>query len=235
MLAPSPKKKTTLRRFLEFIRVYERTTSTTTGDCSTGGTPSTSTSGTSSAEEKAASKAAAKKAAAEAKASKAADKAAKASAAAASAEAAKRKVGPVSNKPTKAVKCTNASGALTEIPLASIEKAIEIAQEGPLVAGKNAQKFPHTFNNIVPKSSPPKQEVKIASVCNGHTLEEQAVGVSMTGYKNIPSVLTTSEFNQFRVIITTPDKTTGATTFCGVMTHGTLTTGAFLEDLCEEA
>ncbi|KAF7320678.1 hypothetical protein HMN09_00153000 [Mycena chlorophos] len=232
MLAHSPREATPLRRFLEFIRVYERTL--TSVDCLASGPTSRSTSETTSAEEKAASRAAAKKAAADAKAAKAADKAAKASADAASAEAAKRKPGDVANKPIKAVKCTNASGALTEIPLASIEKAIVLAQEGPLVTGKNAQKFPHTFNNIIPKSSPPKQEVKIASVCNGHTLEEQAVGVSMTGYKNIPSVLTTSEFNQFRVIITTPDEKTGATTFCGVMTHGTLTTGAFLEDLCEE-
>jgi hypothetical protein len=49
----------------------------------------------------------------------------------------------------------------------------------------------------------------------GKTLEEQAVGPDMSTFQNIPSVL--GNFNQFRVLITTPDATTGATTFCGVV------------------
>jgi hypothetical protein len=51
----------------------------------------------------------------------------------------------------------------------------------------------------------------------GQTLEEQAVGVNMATFQNIPSVFKTPAFNQFRVIITRPDATTGATTFCGVV------------------
>jgi hypothetical protein len=59
--------------------------------------------------------------------------------------------------------------------------------------------------------------VNIAPVCVGQTLEEQAVGVNMATFRNIPSVFKTPAFNQFRVIITRPDATTGATTFCGVV------------------
>jgi hypothetical protein len=57
--------------------------------------------------------------------------------------------------------------------------------------------------------------VKVATACAGKVLEEQAVGPDMSEFQNIPSVL--SNFNQFRVLITTPDTTTGATTFCGVV------------------
>lgn len=59
--------------------------------------------------------------------------------------------------------------------------------------------------------------MKIAAACVGKTLEEQAVGPDMSKFQNIPSVLKTKDFNQFRVLITTPDATTGATTFCGVV------------------
>jgi hypothetical protein len=58
------------------------------------------------------------------------------------------------------------------------------------------------------------QGVKVASACVGKTLEEQAVGPDMSTFSNVPSVL--KNFNQFRVLITTPDAT-GATTFCGVV------------------
>jgi len=170
------------------------------------------------------SKAAAKAAAKASKASAAAAKVSAKAAAAAAAEAAKRKVGPVSNAPSKAVSCGDVNGAQVEIPLAAIKTAVKLAQAGPLVGGKNPVKFPHGFNN--------REGVKVASACAGKTLEEQAVGPDMSTFQNIPSVL--SNFNQFRVLITTPDATTGATTFCGVMTHGTSTTGTFDKDLCTE-
>ncbi|KAJ7196248.1 hypothetical protein GGX14DRAFT_403453 [Mycena pura] len=207
------------RRFLDYLGLRLRSSSapcppTLTGSTSTTPTPTTPVDP--------ASKAAAKAAKASAKAAKASAAASKASAkAAASASAAALKrptTGVVSNPPTKAVQCTNLEGGLTAIPLASIEKAVQLAQAGPLVGGK---KFPHAFDN--------REGVKVAAACAGKTLEEQAVGVDMSTFQNIPSVLSTPAFNQFRVLITTPDAT-GATTFCGVMTHGTSTEGKFDKD-----
>jgi hypothetical protein len=58
--------------------------------------------------------------------------------------------------------------------------------------------------------------VKVAAACAGKALEEQAVGPDMSAFVNQPAVLKAPSFNQFRVVITTPDATTGAT-FCGVL------------------
>ncbi|KAJ7681562.1 hypothetical protein B0H17DRAFT_1205692 [Mycena rosella] len=208
-----PTKKPAVRRFLEYIGLSTRATpAASCPPIASGSTPA------------AADPKAAKAKAKADKAAKAQAKADKAKADAAAAEAAKRKVGPVSNAPSKAVQCTGSTGALVEIPLASIETAVKLAPAGPLIAGKNAVKFPHVFNN--------REAVKVASACSGKVLEEQAVGPDMSTFQNIPSVL--SNFNQFRVVITTPDATTGATTFCGVMTHGTAGTGVFEKDLCAE-
>ncbi|KAJ7051983.1 hypothetical protein C8F01DRAFT_1376355 [Mycena amicta] len=214
---PLPKKKTVARRFLDYIGVLSvRADSAVAAaaSCAIGTTPTTK-----------ADKAAAKAKKAEDKKSKAASKSAAAAAAASSAAAARRPVGAVANAPSSAVQCNNKDGALTEIPLASLNTAVRLAQAGPLVGGKNPAKFPHAFNN--------REGVRVAAACVGHTLEEHAVGVSMSTFRNIPSVIGTDAFNQFRVIITTPDAS-GDTTFCGVMTHGTSTTGTFEADLCEE-
>ncbi|KAK6997316.1 hypothetical protein R3P38DRAFT_3370071, partial [Favolaschia claudopus] len=162
---------------------------------STPSVPSTSSSGTSKADKKAA------------KAAKFASKSASIAAASASAAAAIRPIGAIANAPTKAVRCNNKDGATTDIPLAAIEEAVNLAQAGPLVSGNNAVKFPHIFNN--------DESVGVAAACLGKVLEEQAVGPDMSKFRNIPSVLGTQDFNQFRVVITTPDAS-GATTFCGV-------------------
>lgn len=60
---------------------------------------------------------------------------------------ASQKPGPLAHPPTTAVKCTDVTGALVEIPLAAIKTAVSLAQAGPLVGGKNPVKFPHVFNN----------------------------------------------------------------------------------------
>ncbi|KAJ7698003.1 hypothetical protein B0H17DRAFT_1129946 [Mycena rosella] len=117
------------------------------------------------------------------------------------------KIGPIANAPSKAVKCGNVTGALVEIPLASIQTAVQLVQAGPLEAGDNAVRFSHVFGN--------REGVNVAAACAGTTLEEQAVGPDMSTFQNIPAVF--SSFNQFRMLITTPDATTGATTFCGVV------------------
>ncbi|KAJ7090696.1 hypothetical protein C8R44DRAFT_817904 [Mycena epipterygia] len=223
---PLPARSPT-RRFLEYLGLRSRSSSAScpplTGSTSTASTPTTPLDPATS---KAAAKAAAKAAKAAAAAAKVSAKAAAAAAASASAAALKRPTtGVVSNPPTNSVQCTNSAGALTAIPLASIQQAVTLAQAGPLVGGKNPAKFPHVFNN--------REGVKVAAACAGKTLEEQAVGVDMSTFQNVPSVLSTPAFNQFRVLITTPDAT-GATTFCGVMTHGTSTTGTFDKDLCAE-
>ncbi|KAJ7432930.1 hypothetical protein FB451DRAFT_1196695 [Mycena latifolia] len=151
-------------------------------------------------------KAARKKADQAAKAQQKADKDAAAEASEAAAEAAKR-------------------GGLTEIPVESILEAVGLAQAGPLMVG---DKFPHAFTNVK------KKEVNVPAACKApRTLEEHAVGVDMSTFKNEPAVLKTSDFNQFRVLITTPDAT-GATIFCGVMTHGLSEVGAFDNALCAE-
>ncbi|KAK7046741.1 hypothetical protein R3P38DRAFT_3258058 [Favolaschia claudopus] len=214
---PIPK-KTVVRRFLEYVG-FSRTTPVAT--CPTISTPSVpspsspvpspSSSGTSKADKKAA------------KAAKFASKSASVAAASASAAAARRPIGAVANAPTKAVRCNNKDGATTDIPLAAIQTAVSLAQAGPLVSGNNAVKFPHIFNNDEP--------VAVAAACVGKVLEEQAVGPDMSDFQNIPSVL--GNFNQFRVVITTPDAS-GATTFCGVMTHGTNQFGEFDKNLCAE-
>ncbi|KAJ6532626.1 hypothetical protein B0H19DRAFT_1272877 [Mycena capillaripes] len=207
---PLPARKPPIRRFFEYIGILER--ADPADGCST---PSTLTPTTK--EDKKAAKAAAKAA----KDAKASAKAESAAAASASAEAAKRPIGRVSNAPTKAVQCKDRTGALVDIPLPAIQKAVELAQAGLL---ENSFRFPHEFRN--------EDGVRVAAACAGKTLEEQAVvGPNMSTFQNIPSVL--ANFNQFRVVITKPDAT-GATTFCGVMTHGQAGAGFFEQDLCAE-
>ncbi|KAJ7148203.1 hypothetical protein C8R46DRAFT_1128011 [Mycena filopes] len=217
---PLPAKKPAVRRFLEYIGLFERsgTSSASCPPTTPASDPLASAAPVEAsvdpvAVDSAAAKASAKAAKASAKAEQAASKAAKASAkasaaaaASASAEAAKRPVGAVANPPSTDVNCRDSTGSLVKIPLASIKTAVTLAQAGPLVPGANAAKFPHTFNN---------REVLTPS----------------TTLVRIPSVISTPAFNQFRVVITTPDAT-GATTFCGVMTHGTLTGGNFETALC---
>ncbi|KII94956.1 hypothetical protein PLICRDRAFT_169657 [Plicaturopsis crispa FD-325 SS-3] len=165
---------------------------------------------------------AAKAAKAQAKKDAAAAKAAKQEEEKKAAEAAKRPVGKVTNAPSKSVSCKGKGGTTTTIPVSSIQTAVSLAQAGPLQKA-GAQKFPHPFNN--------REGVQVDPACQGKTLEEFAVGEDMSTFQNIPSVL--GNFNQFRVLITTPDAT-GNTIFCGVMTHGESTTGSFDKDLCTE-
>ncbi|KAK7061438.1 hypothetical protein R3P38DRAFT_2757895 [Favolaschia claudopus] len=213
---PIPK-KTAVRRFLEYVG-FARTTPV--ASCPTISTPSVPSVPAPAASAKVDKKAAKASAAA----AKSASKSAAAAAASASAAAAKRPIGAVANAPTRAVRCNDKTGATTDIPLAAIQTAVSLAQAGPLVVTKNAVKFPHVFNN--------REGVRVAAACAGKVLEEQAVGPDMSTFQNIPSIL--GNFNEFRVLITTPDATTGATTFCGVMTHGASTTGTFDKDLCTE-
>ncbi|KAJ7184759.1 hypothetical protein C8R46DRAFT_1026619 [Mycena filopes] len=249
---PLPAKKPAVRRFLEYIGLFERsgTSSASCPPTTPASDPLASAAPVEAsadpvAVDSAAAKASAKAAKASAKAEQAASKAAKASAkasaaaaASASAEAAKRPVGAVANPPSTDVNCRDSTGSLVKIPLASIKTAVTLAQAGPLVPGANAAKFPHTFNNrevLTPSATLVLGlGVNVAAECVGKTLEEQSVGVDMSTFVNIPSVISTPAFNQFRVVITTPDAT-GATTFCGVMTHGTLTGGNFETALCAPA
>ncbi|KAJ7500014.1 hypothetical protein FB451DRAFT_1549467 [Mycena latifolia] len=228
---PARKPKPAVRRFLEYIGLRARSDPEDDGlppfDSDDDSPPCTPIS-----DEKSAKKAA-KNAKQLQDAKDKADKVAAAEAAKAAAEAAKRPVGVVNNRPTKAVQCTNKSGALETVALVDIEEAVRLAQAGPLVPGNNAKKFPHVFNNVIFGTT--QEEVNIPAVCRGKALEEQAVGKDMkANFKNEPAVFQTDAFNQFRVLITTPDAK-GATTFCGVMTHGALGTGGFLNALCAEA
>ncbi|KAJ6580500.1 hypothetical protein DFH09DRAFT_1360567 [Mycena vulgaris] len=218
---PVPARKPAVRRFLEYIGVSARADPTTACTVGTGSTSGPSTSSTVPVDDKAAKAAAKNKLKAE-KDAKLKAKQDKAAAKAAAAAAARRIIGPVTNAPNDSVKCGNVNGKLVTIPLSSIKTAVQLAQAGPLVAGDNAVKFPHVFNN--------REGVKVAAACAGKQLEEHPVGPDMSTFQNIPSVL--KKFNQFRVLITTPDATTGATTFCGVMTHGKSTEGTFAKDLC---
>ncbi|KAJ6570565.1 hypothetical protein DFH09DRAFT_1277651 [Mycena vulgaris] len=57
----------------------------------------------------------------------------------------------VTDRPTKAVKCSDKTGRLTEVPLEAIETAVRLAQTVPLLAGKangnSPEKLPHKFKN----------------------------------------------------------------------------------------
>ncbi|KAJ7446363.1 hypothetical protein FB451DRAFT_1412395 [Mycena latifolia] len=224
---PVPARKPATRRFLEYVGLRTRSDP---GDClpSFDPSPPSSPIDEERAKEKE-EKAARKKADQAAKAQQKADKDAAAEASEAAAEAAKRPVGVVTNLPTKNVRCVNRQGGLTEIPVESILEAVGLAQAGPLVVG---DKFPHAFTNV--KKGTTQEEVNVPAACKApRTLEEHAVGVDMSTFKNEPAVLKTSDFNQFRVLIMTPDAT-GATIFCGVMTHGLSEVGAFDNALCAE-
>ncbi|KAJ7921511.1 hypothetical protein B0H13DRAFT_1984927 [Mycena leptocephala] len=91
--------------------------------------------------------------------------------------------------------------------------------------GINKNLFPHVFSNF-------NNEVNLPAACQGKRLEEHAVGPNMAQFRN--NAVSIKDFNEFRVLITQPDAT-GATTFCGVMTHGTLGSGKFEKELCKEA
>nr|GAT57200.1 predicted protein [Mycena chlorophos] len=129
-------------------------------------------------------------------------------------------VGTVTNKPTKAVTCTNANGGQSFIGPANLQNAIERAQKTPLFPKSNGNTkgfFPHVFKNRIPDPTTGRlvPEVKFAPPqCQTEQLVEHAVGSNMDRFSN-----TIKNQFPFRVVITKPDAK-GDTTFCGVITHG---------------
>ncbi|KAJ7628113.1 hypothetical protein B0H17DRAFT_1218335 [Mycena rosella] len=119
------------------------------------------------------------------------------------------------------------------IPLASIQSAVSLAQEGPV---KNGDTFPHLLENK--DSVTGLREVNLDAPCipaPGTEYLEYAVGVDMSKFSNTGTGIKDEDFNKCRVVITKPDPVTGATTFCGVMTHGPASTaGGFDSTLCAE-
>ncbi|KAJ7890375.1 hypothetical protein B0H13DRAFT_2341004 [Mycena leptocephala] len=132
----------------------------------------------------------------------------------------------VRNKPVKGVACQNnkAKGKTNAVFLADIQEAVELARTQPI---KTDTTFPHVFSNF--------DKVKFTEPdcvsAPRNTLLEHAVGRDMkTKFRNIAGRFG-NDFGQFRVVITTPDAN-GATTFCGVITHG-LIAPKFEKDLCK--
>ncbi|KAJ7676373.1 hypothetical protein B0H17DRAFT_1080245 [Mycena rosella] len=143
-------------------------------------------------------------------------------------------LGAVANAPSKAVVCKTRpskkgkGGKSVVVPLADIEEAVRLARTVPAV---ERPFFPHVFSNFV-QSKTGKLEVNVAQVCAGKKLLEHAVGVGMGTFKNSMDGINDPKFNKFRVVITRPDAN-GATTFCGVMTHGPASTAnKFDNELC---
>ncbi|KAJ7690550.1 hypothetical protein B0H17DRAFT_1064945 [Mycena rosella] len=233
----APQTSTAVRRWLEYIGLARRATPAACPTVAGPSSPALSAApvlpvaSVSSAAPSASAAPLTKEEKAAQKAAKAAEKQAKfdakkasQAAAAASAVAAKGLIGSVANAPTRDVRCdvrptptapgtASTPGTPVVIPLASIQSAVSLAQEGPV---KNGDTFPHLFENK--DSVTGLREVNLDAPCipaPGTEYLEYAVG--------------------FRVVITKPDPVTGATTFCGVMTHGPASTaGGFDSTLCAE-
>ncbi|KAJ7637768.1 hypothetical protein B0H17DRAFT_495124 [Mycena rosella] len=201
---PAPTRKTTARRFLEYIGLLR---STTPGAC-----PPVA--------------GASAPAAAAAPASGLTKSQQNAAAIAAALKQPKRPVGTVANEPTTDIVCNNRQGGTDSIPLADIKDAIKLAQEGPVLPNPV---FPHVFNNNKGQPGGPP-EVNVDPACAGKQLEEYAVGPGISAFQNTAKGVAKASFNTFRVLITTPDAK-GNTRFCGVMTHGTAGS-AFENALC---
>ncbi|KAJ6522351.1 hypothetical protein DFH09DRAFT_1372731 [Mycena vulgaris] len=132
----------------------------------------------------------------------------------------------VRNPPTKAVACQNnkVKGKTNAVFVADIKEAVELARTKPIQTDTT---FPHVFRNT------DKVKFTEPACVNAprNTLLEHAVGRDMkTKFRNIAGRFGT-DFGQFRVVITTPDAN-GATTFCGVITHG-LIAPKFEQNLCK--
>ncbi|KAF8197764.1 hypothetical protein K438DRAFT_1967323 [Mycena galopus ATCC 62051] len=233
---PVPPRKPAVRRFLEYIGLVARSSSAPA--CAGSSTGSTSTPATAAVPPKAkkvSNKTKAKQAGkAKAAAASAAAASASASASAAPAPAPAAPAPPVvlvQNAPKKAVSCqSNVAGQKVKIPAADITRAVGLARTQPIQDRKNKVPFPHVFSNFDGEVT--FTEPACLNAPQG-TLLEYAVGRDMTSFQNIVPESGKGDFGQFRVVITTP-AADGSTTFCGVMTHGTIAP-KFEKNLCPNA